>query len=55
MIGQRMRHVGVADALDYVFGYTVANDISVRDVQFADGQWVRGKSFDTFYRSVRWY
>ena len=32
----------------HVFGYTVANDVSARDVQFADGQWMRGKSLDTF-------
>ena len=32
----------------HVLGYTVANDVSARDVQFADGQWVRAKSFDTF-------
>ena len=31
-----------------MFGYTVANDVSARDVQFADGQWVRAKSLDTF-------
>ena len=37
-----------SDALDYVFGYTVANDVSARDVQFGDGQWTRGKSLDTF-------
>jgi 5-carboxymethyl-2-hydroxymuconate isomerase len=43
-----MRRVKPADALDHVFGYTVANDVSARDVQFADGQWVRGKSLDTF-------
>ncbi len=36
------------DALSYVLGYTVANHVSARDVQFADGQWVRGKSMDTF-------
>ena len=36
------------DALSYVRGYTVANDVSARDVQFADGQWVRAKSLDTF-------
>ena len=35
-------------ALDYVFGYTVINDVSARDIQFADGQWVRGKSLDSF-------
>jgi 2-keto-4-pentenoate hydratase/2-oxohepta-3-ene-1,7-dioic acid hydratase in catechol pathway len=48
VIGRRMRSVGADDALSYVLGYTVANDISARDVQFADGQWVRGKSMDTF-------
>jgi 5-carboxymethyl-2-hydroxymuconate isomerase len=48
VVGRRMRDVAVADALDHVFGYTVANDVSARDVQFADGQWVRGKSFDSF-------
>jgi 2-keto-4-pentenoate hydratase/2-oxohepta-3-ene-1,7-dioic acid hydratase in catechol pathway len=48
VIGRELRDVPVADALDHVAGYTVANDVSARDVQFADGQWVRGKSFDTF-------
>jgi 5-carboxymethyl-2-hydroxymuconate isomerase len=48
VIGRRARNVSVEDALDHVLGYTVANDVSARDVQFADGQWVRGKSFDTF-------
>jgi 2-keto-4-pentenoate hydratase/2-oxohepta-3-ene-1,7-dioic acid hydratase in catechol pathway len=48
VVGRRMRDVPAAGALEHVFGYTVANDVSARDVQFADGQWVRGKSFDTF-------
>jgi 2-keto-4-pentenoate hydratase/2-oxohepta-3-ene-1,7-dioic acid hydratase in catechol pathway len=48
VIGRRLRSVSEDDALAGVFGYTVANDVSARDVQFADGQWVRGKSFDTF-------
>ena len=48
VVGRRMRNVSEADALGYVFGYTVGNDVSARDVQFGDGQWVRGKSFDTF-------
>ena len=48
VVGRQMRHVAPQDAPDHVFGYTVANDVSARDVQFADGQWVRGKSFDTF-------
>jgi 2-keto-4-pentenoate hydratase/2-oxohepta-3-ene-1,7-dioic acid hydratase in catechol pathway len=48
IVGRRMRHVGVGAALDYVFGYTVCNDVSARDVQFSESQWTRGKSFDTF-------
>jgi 2-keto-4-pentenoate hydratase/2-oxohepta-3-ene-1,7-dioic acid hydratase in catechol pathway len=48
VIGRRARDVPVADALDVVLGYTAANDVSARDAQFTDGQWIRGKSFDTF-------
>jgi len=48
VIGRRTRRVSRDDALGAVYGYTVANDISARDVQFADGQWTRGKSFDSF-------
>lgn len=48
VIGRRARKVSEADALGYVFGYTNCNDVSARDAQFADGQWVRAKSFDTF-------
>ena len=48
VIGTTARRVSVDRALDHVFGFTVANDVSARDVQFSDGQWVRGKSLDTF-------
>ena len=48
VVGRRARRVTAADALDCVFGYTAANDVSARDLQFGDGQWVRGKSLDTF-------
>src|SRR5437764_10119221 len=48
VIGRRASGVAVDDALDVVEGYVVANDVSGRDLQFADGQWVRGKSLDTF-------
>ncbi|MEY2473119.1 MAG: hypothetical protein QOK28_2448 [Actinomycetota bacterium] len=48
VIGTQARRVSEADALDYVFGYTCCNDVSARDAQFGDQQWVRGKSFDTF-------
>jgi 2-keto-4-pentenoate hydratase/2-oxohepta-3-ene-1,7-dioic acid hydratase in catechol pathway len=47
-IGTRAQNVSVADALDHVAGYLCANEVSARDIQFADGQWTRGKSFDTF-------
>ncbi|MBN1582804.1 MAG: fumarylacetoacetate hydrolase family protein [Anaerolineae bacterium] len=48
VIGKSARRVSAADAFDYVAGYTVCNDVSARDLQFGDGQWVRGKSLDTF-------
>ena len=48
IVGRRMRRVAERDALEHVFGYTVGNDVSARDVQFSESQWVRGKSFDTF-------
>jgi 2-keto-4-pentenoate hydratase/2-oxohepta-3-ene-1,7-dioic acid hydratase in catechol pathway len=48
VIDRRATGVAVEDALDYVSGYVVANDVSGRDLQFGDGQWVRGKSLDTF-------
>src|SRR5688572_12871241 len=48
VIGKRARQVSVEAALDYVAGYTILNDVSARDLQFSDGQWLRAKSFDTF-------
>lgn len=48
IIGSTVRAVTPEQALDYVFGYTCINDVSARDLQFADGQWIRGKSLDTF-------
>ncbi len=48
VIGRRARRIDPADALAHVFGYTCLNDVSARDIQFGDGQWVRGKSLDTF-------
>jgi 2,4-didehydro-3-deoxy-L-rhamnonate hydrolase len=48
VIGRRARRIEPADALAHVFGYTCLNDVSARDIQFGDGQWVRGKSLDTF-------
>ncbi len=48
VIGAAARRVPEERALDYVLGYTVMNDVSARDLQGGDGQWVRGKSLDTF-------
>ncbi|HEX7134510.1 MAG TPA: fumarylacetoacetate hydrolase family protein [Iamia sp.] len=48
VIGEPARGVPVRAALDVVAGYTCVNDVSARDFQFADGQWLRGKSQDTF-------
>ena len=48
VIGRRAKGVSEADALDYVFGYTLINDVTARDLQRGDGQWVRGKGLDTF-------
>jgi len=48
VIGRRAKHVPIERAWDYVLGYTNLNDVSARDLQFADGQWQRGKSCDTF-------
>lgn len=48
IIGRTARRVAKADAYDHVFGYTCLNDVTARDLQRADRQWVRGKSLDTF-------
>ena len=48
VIGQTARNVREDDALSFVAGYTCGNDVSARDLQFGDHQWVRGKSLDTF-------
>ena len=48
VIGREARHVSEADAFDYVFGYTLMNDVTARDLQYGDGQWTRGKGLDSF-------
>lgn len=48
IISKKASNVPEEEAMAYVGGYTILNDISARDVQFSDGQWIRGKSFDTF-------
>jgi len=54
VIGRTATRVAVEDAMDAVLGYTNVNDVSARDFQFADGQWQRGKSCDTFAPSGPW-
>ena len=48
VIGKTCRRVAAEDWQQFVFGYTIVNDVSARDVQFATSQWSMGKSFDTF-------
>ncbi len=48
VIGKRARKVTAEEAQEYVFGYTVGNDVTARDLQRSDGQWTRAKGFDTF-------
>ena len=48
VIGKSLHDCPEEKAMDNIFGYTCANDVSARDIQFTDGQWVRGKSLDTF-------
>lgn len=48
VIKRQARNISADEWEDYIAGYMILNDVSARDVQFGDGQWVRGKSFDTF-------
>jgi 2-keto-4-pentenoate hydratase/2-oxohepta-3-ene-1,7-dioic acid hydratase in catechol pathway len=48
IIGAKSKNVPISEAKSCVFGYTVFNDVSAREIQFGDKQWTRGKSFDTF-------
>jgi 2-keto-4-pentenoate hydratase/2-oxohepta-3-ene-1,7-dioic acid hydratase in catechol pathway len=48
VIGKEAKQISEEEAEEYVFGYTIMNDVSARDLQFKDGQWSRGKTADTF-------
>jgi 2-keto-4-pentenoate hydratase/2-oxohepta-3-ene-1,7-dioic acid hydratase in catechol pathway len=48
IIGKKTKNISIEKAQNAIFGYTVFDDVSARDLQFKDGQWTRGKSFDTF-------
>lgn len=54
VIGRRARNVPAEQALDYVRGYTCGNDVTARDLQRRENQWVRGKGFDTFCALGPW-
>jgi 2-keto-4-pentenoate hydratase/2-oxohepta-3-ene-1,7-dioic acid hydratase in catechol pathway len=54
IIGRRARNVRKQDWADYVWGYTCVNDVTARDLQKKDGQWTRGKGFDTFCPVGQW-
>ncbi|MFN2464047.1 MAG: fumarylacetoacetate hydrolase family protein [Candidatus Dormibacteria bacterium] len=49
VIGRRCSGVPPSQALDYVYGFTVSNDLSARDARFEHTRWVRGKTFDGFF------
>jgi len=48
VIGKTAKNVDIDDAMEYVFGYTICNDVSARDLQFRVSQWLSGKAIDTF-------
>jgi len=48
VMGKKAKNITTSEVAKHIFGYTILNDISARDYQFKDGQWTRGKSFDTF-------
>lgn len=54
VIKKKARNVSARDAAGYILGYTCFNDVTARDLQDADGQWARAKSFDTFAPAGPW-
>ncbi len=54
VIGRDCKDVGVQEAAEAIFGYTILNDVSARDIQFRDGQFTRAKGFDTFAPCGPW-
>lgn len=55
VIGRRARNVRAEEAWDYIGGLTIVNDVTARDLQKRDGQWTRGKGFDTFCPVGPWW
>lgn len=54
VVGRRAHRIKAADAWDYIRGLTCVNDVTARDLQLKDGQWTRGKGFDTFCAAGPW-
>lgn len=54
VVGKTAKNVPYADAKNYILGYTCANDVSARDIQRSNGQWIAGKGFDTFLPLGPW-
>jgi 2-keto-4-pentenoate hydratase/2-oxohepta-3-ene-1,7-dioic acid hydratase in catechol pathway len=48
IIGREMKNIDADDVYDFIYGYSIINDITARDLQKKEGQWFRAKSFDTF-------
>jgi 2-keto-4-pentenoate hydratase/2-oxohepta-3-ene-1,7-dioic acid hydratase in catechol pathway len=48
IISQKMKNIPAEKVNDYIYGYTIINDVTARDIQKKEGQWFRAKSFDTF-------
>jgi 2-keto-4-pentenoate hydratase/2-oxohepta-3-ene-1,7-dioic acid hydratase in catechol pathway len=55
VIGRRAVRIHAADSRKYIAGYTIVNDVTARDLQKKDGQWTRGKGFDTFCPVGPWW
>jgi 2-keto-4-pentenoate hydratase/2-oxohepta-3-ene-1,7-dioic acid hydratase in catechol pathway len=54
VIGKRGKNITAEEASEYIFGYTIGNDVTARDLQKSDNQWTRAKGFDTFCSFGPW-
>lgn len=54
VIGKKAKNISKEQAAEHIFGYTIANDVTARDLQFSDLQWARSKGFDTFLPLGPW-
>jgi len=54
VIGKRAKNIPVENAKEYIYGFTIGNDVTARDLQKTDGQWTRAKGFDTFCSFGPW-